>query len=483
MHKKHKRVIVWMRRALRVQDNTPLSAAIQDAVDVIPVFCLGDERRYQEPTIRRQFLRALVRGCDENLRKVGSRLLIRSGPPEEQIPAAVRACGADAVYAVRVYDTPALKRDAKIGAALRNAGVEFVTFKDSVLFEGSEILSRTGSPYKVYTPYKNAWLSRLPDVPPVLPRIRTLRAPAAIPGELSLDRFAGFENVKEGFGETHALINLRAFVNRKIQSYGQRRDFPAEEGTSRLSPFLANGAISIRTVFHAALQSRAAEAPTVRQNIDVFLNELIWREFYYQILHHFPAVLQGAFRSELNDVAWRDDRVKFEAWCNGQTGYPVVDAGMRQLNQEGWMHNRARMIVASFLTKDLHISWQWGEKYFFDRLTDADLASNNGGWQWTAGTGTDASPWFRIFNPVLQGEKFDPEGAFVLRYLPELAGVPKRWIHKPWMLQQSGKMKKAVSGPSYPGPIVDHAEARSTTLELYRSASGESGSRSVKGRS
>jgi deoxyribodipyrimidine photo-lyase len=289
--------------------------------------------------------------------------------------------------------------------------------------------------------------------------------------------------VKEGFDETHAMKNLRAFVNRKIQSYGQQRDFPAEEGTSRLSSFLANGAISIRTVFHAALQARAAEPPKVRQNIDVFLNELIWREFYYQILHHFPAVLQGAFRSELNDVAWRNDPVKFEAWCNGQTGYPVVDAAMRQLNQEGWMHNRARMIVASFLTKDLHISWQWGEKYFFDRLTDADLASNNGGWQWTAGTGTDASPWFRIFNPVLQGEKFDPEGAFVLRYLPELAGVPIRWIHKPWMLQESGKMKKAVSGPSYPGPIVDHAEARSTTLELYRSASGESGPRPVKGRS
>jgi deoxyribodipyrimidine photo-lyase len=469
-----------MRRALRVQDNTPLSAAIQNAEEVIPVFCLREDPHYR--TIRRQFLSGLVRDCDSNLRKAGSRLFIRSGRPEEEIPAAVQAWEADAVYAVRVYDRPSLQTDAKIAASLRNAGAEFVVFKDAVLFEGSEILSRTGNPYKVFTPYKNAWLLRLHDIPPVLPHVRVLKTPASLPGEISLDRFPGVDRAQEGFGETLAMKNLRAFANRKIRSYGVNRDFPAEEGTSRLSPFLANGAISIRTVFQATFGARASGGKSVRQNVDVFLNELVWREFYYQILHNFPGVLQGSFRTELNGVAWRNDPVKFDAWCNGNTGYPIVDAAMRQLNQEGWMHNRARMIAASFLTKDLHINWQWGEKYFFDHLIDADLASNNGGWQWTAGTGTDASPWFRIFNPVLQGEKFDPEGAYVLRYLPELAGVPKQWIHKPWMLPKHGKMKELRSVTAYPRPIVDHAVARAMSLTLYRSALGEVDPRTGKRR-
>jgi deoxyribodipyrimidine photo-lyase len=481
MVKQHKRVIVWMRRALRAQDNTPLRAAVQDADEVIPLFCLRDEPQYRENTVRRQFLRGLLRDCDTNLQRIGSRLFIRAGDPEDEIPAAAHAYGAEAVYAVRVYDMPTIQRDTRIASALKKVGSEFVTVKDSVLFEGPEILSRNGSPYKIFTPYRRAWLSRLSDVPPAFPHLRSVMSPKRASGALSLDRFAGFKGIDSGLGETRALRNLHAFVEGALLKYKEKRDFPGAEGTSHLSPYLANGAISIRTVFRTVRAVRETADRTARESIDVFLSELIWREFYYQILHHFPYVLFRAFRSELEGIAWSNDHTRFVAWRNGRTGYPIIDAAMQQLNTEGWMHNRARMIVASFLTKDLHINWQWGEKYFLERLIDADLACNNGGWQWAAGTGTDASPWFRIFNPVLQGEKFDPDGVYVRRYVPELAHIPERWIHKPWLLA-AGKQRsfEFVPGKSYPQPIVDHNVARGIALQLYRTVGKRRSPTSIK---
>lgn len=481
MAKDHKRIIVWMRRALRAQDNTPLRAAVQDADEVIPLFCLRDAPRYRENTVRRQFLRALLRDCDTNLRRIGSRLFICAGDPEKEIPAAVRNSGAGALYAVRVYDSPTIERDVRIASALRKFGAEFVRFKDAVLFEGPEILSQNGSPYRIFTPYRRAWLSRLSDVPPVLPHLRSATSPTRASGTHPLDRFAGFRGIDSGRGETLALKSLHAFIDDAVLNYKEKRDFPGTEGTSRLSPFLANGAISIRTVFWTLRAARETADRNARESIDVFLSELVWREFYYQILHHFPFVLFRAFRNELDAVAWVDDPTHFTAWRNGRTGYPIVDAAMRQLNSEGWMHNRARMIVASFLTKDLHINWQWGEKYFLERLIDADLACNNGGWQWVAGTGTDASPWFRIFNPVLQGEKFDPDGAYVRRYVPELAHVPERWIHKPWLLKrEKQRSSECIPGTSYPRPIVDHNVARRITLQLYRTVRKRTPPASIK---
>jgi deoxyribodipyrimidine photo-lyase len=262
---------------------------------------------------------------------------------------------------------------------------------------------------------------------------------------------------------------LRHFLKDGLRRYRERRDYPGLDGTSRLSPFLAAGALSIRSVFHAVREAQKEESGEARTTIETFLSELIWREFYYQVLLHFPHVVRESFREEFNDIPWSVNRRHFAAWCNGQTGYPIVDAAMHQLQQEGWMHNRARMIVASFLTKDLHLNWQWGEKYFFDALVDADIASNNGGWQWTAGTGTDASPWFRIFNPVLQGEKFDPEGTYVRRYIPELLNVPAGVIHRPWVLSRADQLAiGCVLGKNYPLPLVRHEEQRKAALTFYR---------------
>jgi deoxyribodipyrimidine photo-lyase len=253
------------------------------------------------------------------------------------------------------------------------------------------------------------------------------------------------------------------------------RDLPGIDGTSRLSAHLANGTISIRTVYHA-VKERADRAPEKEhESIAIFINELIWREFYYQILANFPFAVDGAFREEFRSLRWSENREHFRAWAEGRTGYPIVDAAMRQLRSEGWMHNRARMIVASFLTKDLHIDWRRGEQHFFDHLIDADIASNNGGWQWTAGTGTDASPWFRIFNPVLQGEKFDPDGAYVRRYVPELSRLPANAIQKPWVLSPTEqKAAGCILGAEYPERIVRHEEERLVTLELYKNPRGSS---------
>ena len=262
---------------------------------------------------------------------------------------------------------------------------------------------------------------------------------------------------------------LRSFIAAGAAQYDTRRDLPGVDGTSRLSPYLAVGAVSIRRVFHAAWEARAAAPAARRTGFTTFINELVWREFYYQILVHFPHVIHAPFRPEFAGIPWSTDEKSFQRWKDGTTGYPIVDAAMRQLRTEGWMHNRARMIVASFLTKDLHINWQWGEKYFFGTLTDADHASNNGGWQWTAGTGTDASPWFRIFNPLLQGKKFDPAGAYVRRYVPELARFSDAVIHEPWTAnRQEQEAAGCVIGRGYPAPMVDHAEARARTMAIYR---------------
>jgi deoxyribodipyrimidine photo-lyase len=256
-----------------------------------------------------------------------------------------------------------------------------------------------------------------------------------------------------------------------MHQYKARRDLPGVDGTSRLSPHLSVGTISPRKVYWAARSAAERSEPAAKAGIDTYVSELIWREFYYQILSNFPFVQRESFKEELRTIRWRKNESRFARWTSGTTGYPIVDAAMRQLNSEGWMHNRTRMIVASFLTKDLHLNWQEGERYFFDRLVDADVAANNGGWQWTAGTGTDASPWFRIFNPVNQGKKFDPEGVYVRRYVPELSSVPNALIHEPWkMSRQDQEACRCRIGRDYPAPVVDHGEQRILTMELYKTS-------------
>jgi deoxyribodipyrimidine photo-lyase len=469
--KTHRRILVWMRRAIRVEDNTPLWQALQDAEEVIPLLVLRDSAAYRTDTPRRRFLRGAIAGLDRRLRDRGTQLHVRVGRPEDQIPAAAAAYGADAVYAARVYDAPALEREARLARDLQRLGVAFVMVKDRVLREGKEIQNAAGSPYKVFTPYKKIWLAAGDDVPRVLPALQNIRQVPLAEGSIPLSSMPGFGDVAPGGGESDALDRLRVFTRSGIRRYNALRDLPGVDGTSRLSAHLSVGTISPRKVYWAARRAGEQSEPGGKAGIDTFVGELIWREFYYQILSNFPFVQRESFKLDMRTIRWRKSESMFTRWASGMTGYPIVDAAMRQLNSEGWMHNRARMIVASFLTKDLHLHWQEGERYFFGRLIDADVASNNGGWQWTAGTGTDASPWFRIFNPVSQGKKFDPEGVYVRRYVPELASVPAALIHEPWhMSRQDQEACKCRIGRDYPAPMVDHGEQRLLTMELYKTS-------------
>lgn len=460
------RVIVWFRRALRTDDNPALWHAVHDASSVVPLLCLSEDPSYARVTPRREFVRDAIIGLDASLRKAGTHLHCRMGSPETELPAAVQAYRADAVYAVALHDPASLERDARIEHGLRSVGVPFVRFPDRVLRGAGEVLTGSGTPFRVYTPYKNAWMAGADDVAPAVNAPRRIDPVPPADGTTDL-RSSGWPGAEGGASGGPA--RLRSFIATGAAHYDARRDLPGVDGTSRLSPYLSVGAVSIRRVFHAARGARAAVPAARRKGFDTFINELIWREFYYQILAHFPHVMQAPFRPEFAGIPWSTDEQAFQRWKDGTTGFPIVDAAMRQLRAEGWMHNRARMIVASFLTKDLHINWQWGEKYFFGALTDADHASNNGGWQWTAGTGTDASPWFRIFNPLLQAKKFDPAGAYVRRYVPELARFSDAAIHEPWTTnRQEQEAAGCIIGRGYPAPMVDHAEARARTMAIYR---------------
>ncbi len=335
-------------------------------------------------------------------------------------------------------------------------------------------LKDEGEPYTVFTPYSRRWRSFGP-----LTRADLLPAPATIrtPPDVGSEPLPAVPQLPAGVpflpGEGEAKRRLGAFVGGEtapVFDYGQKRDLPAEDATAQLSPYLRFGMISARLAAVGAYEAIArAPTATAQKGAEVWLNELIWREFYIGILHHFPHVQQGSFRPAYDQIQWRNDPAEFAAWCAGRTGYPLVDAAMRQLAATGWMHNRTRMVVASFLVKDLLIDWRWGEGWFMQQLVDGDPAANNGGWQWTAGTGTDAAPYFRVFNPVAQGQKFDPTGAYVRRWAPELQQAPAQFIHAPWEMPRSEQLKaRCVIGVDYPAPIVDHAFARERVLMAYQ---------------
>jgi deoxyribodipyrimidine photo-lyase len=461
------RVIVWFRRALRTDDHPALLQALHDAPSVVPLLCLSDDPSYAVLTQRRRFLRNTIASLDASLRTAGTMLHVRTGDPEIALPAAAREYGAEAVYAVTLSDPGSIARDARIERALNDLHVPFVRLPDRVLRGPHEVLTGSRTPFRVYTPYRNAWMAGAEEIAPPAAAPKRIAPVELAAGSCDLDRLGWETSDRGGAKEAHA--RLRTFIAGSAVKYATMRDLPGTDGTSKLSAYLAVGAISIRRVFHAAREASAEASVAARKGIDTFINELVWREFYYQVLVHWPHAIAGPFRPEFADIPWSHDETAFRRWQEGATGYPIVDAAMRQLRDEGWMHNRARMIVASFLTKDLHLHWQWGERYFFSMLTDADVASNNGGWQWTAGTGTDASPWFRIFNPVLQGKKFDPDGTYVRRYVPELVRIPVAAIHDPWRLdRQEQEAAGCVIGRHYPAPMVDHAEARARTLAIYR---------------
>lgn len=461
------RFVHWFRNDLRLRDNTALVSAAVRADELIPVFVfdphlLGD---LSGDAPRLRFLADSVRQLALDLERRGSRLVVRYGDPVAEIPRLLQQSRASVLTFNRDYTPYARRRDAAVATAARRVGVRPEDFKDRVVFESDEVRTRSGGAFRVYTPYRRAWLARFqldPPIPARAPRLPPF--PATLdpgkPVDIRLARAAtGAVNLPAA-GEAAARRRLRRFLDKGLRDYGPQRDLPAADGTSRLSPYLRFGALSARQCIHEAL--RRAVEPDEVTGAHRWLDELVWREFYCALLADEPRLLHEPWRLEYASVQWDDDEPSFAAWCAGRTGYPFVDAAMRQLMQTGWMHNRARMVAASFLVKDLLIDWRRGEDLFMQRLVDGDPASNSGGWQWVASTGTDAQPYFRVFNPVAQGERFDPEGAYVRRYVPELSKLADRFVHRPW---------EADSAPrDYPPPIVVHERQRRIALERFRAA-------------
>ena len=459
--------LVWFRFDLRLADNPALTAAVERGEPVIPVFVWSpaEEGKWVAGAASRWWLHQSLQSLDAGLRRCGSRLIVRREPTLKTLRELIVRTRADAVFWNRRYEPAIVSRDQTIQKKLQDSGVTVHTFNTALLFEPDTIRTTAGKPFQVFTPFWRTCLkSREPAAP--LPAPRRLQGPkrwpvsvpvTALELEPEIDWAGGLRTAWTP-GEPGARAALRRFINDGLCGYAADRDRPDVAGTSRLSPHLHFGEIGPRQVWDAMRSGVAGP----------YLRQLGWREFAHHLLVHFPQTPDQPLRPEYDRFPWRDDGKLLRVWQRGRTGYPIVDAGMRELWTTGWMHNRVRMIVGSFLVKDLLIPWQRGAKWFWDTLVDADLANNTLGWQWTAGCGADAAPFFRLFNPVGQGERFDPEGAYVRRWVPELAEVPARWIHRPWqapvtVLRDAG----IVLGKDYPKPIVDHAAARERALRAF----------------
>jgi deoxyribodipyrimidine photo-lyase len=457
-----------------MRDNRALRKALEGGGEVIPLFIMDPtllESDFVSP-MRLDFMRAGLAELDKGLRQAGSRLVIRTGQPSDVLEQLIHEHEISAVYAEADYSPYARRRDRAVSQR-----VPLMRHPGLTIQPVDAVLKADGDAYVVYSPYRRRWKSLSPPVAADL-----LDAPQQIPTpeDVESEELPELENAWDSMpkaGEEAAIETLKAFAegpDAPIKRYGSQRDMLAVDGTSRLSPYLRFGMLSAKRAFVAGREAmRRASHVQEEESASAWVDELLWREFYLSILYHFPRVRGGSFRQEYQAIEWLNDQGAFEAWCHGQTGYPVVDAGMRQLKATGWMHNRARMIVASFLVKDLLIDWRWGERWFMRHLIDGDPASNNGGWQWTAGTGTDAAPYFRIFNPVLQGEKYDPEGKYIRGWVPELAAVPEQFLHTPW--DMPGEVQRelgCVIGEHYPERIVDHGWARDRTMAAYKAVKG-----------
>ncbi|MBL0142272.1 MAG: deoxyribodipyrimidine photo-lyase [Betaproteobacteria bacterium] len=466
--------LFWFRRDLRDEDNAGLHYALASSRRVYCVFVFDREILDALPSRqdrRVEFIHDCVGELRAALRARGGELIAIHGRSREEIPALASRLGVTAVFANEDYEPAAVSRDAAVEQALAAAGRRLHLAKDHAIFARDEVLTQAGGHFAVFTPYKRAWLVKVDDFylkaypvaryAPRLARPRFTTIPPTL-GKMGFEPSPGTDDfAPPGMSGARRLF---ADFEARMSHYASARDFPAVQGVSRLSVHNRFGTISIRQLARAARQAPGDGAAT-------WLSELIWRDFYFQILWHHPHAATGAYRREYDAIHWPGTEEHHAAWCEARTGFPIVDAAMRQINATGWMHNRLRMIVASFLVKDLLLDWRRGEKYFADHLIDFDLAANNGGWQWAASTGCDAQPYFRIFNPVSQSERFDPEGRFIRRFLPELAHVPGRFIHAPWTMglfeqQACG----CVIGRDYPAPIVDHAAQRVRALALFKAA-------------
>jgi deoxyribodipyrimidine photo-lyase len=456
--------IHWFRRDLRVTDNTALTAAVSRHESVVPAYIVSEwkERHRWTGAPRQEFLCGCIASLAANLKSKGGRLIIRRQDADKALEKLVRETGAEAIYYNRDPDPYGRAMEKRIESASRRLGVAVHAHKDHALHEREEILTGADEPFRVFTPYARAW-SKLEKAKPGR-AISRLRTPPEISSEplptLSTWRLASGAEILQP-GESAARRRLSRFLDGPIFSYGGLRDIPASEGTSRLSQDLRHGTLSIREIFSKCREVSETATATQRRSIEIFINELIWREFYFQALWHWPELLEREFLPERRGMQWASGGEPLERWREGQTGFPIVDAGMRQLNATGFMHNRVRMIVAMFLTKDLHIDWRSGEQWFMQRLVDGEIASNNGGWQWSASTGADAAPYFRIQNPWLQTRRYDPDGDYIKRWVPELRDVPAVKFAAP-------PTPGLALAKGYPHPVVDHAVERDRALEMYR---------------
>lgn len=469
--------ILWLRRDLRLTDNPALNEAVATCERVLPLYIQapGEESPWEPGAASDWWLHHSLAALDQSLRQRGSRLAIERGESLETLSRVAEEVCATRVFWNRLYDPATRERDARVKVALREQGLECRSHKAALLFEPWEVRTGAGEPYKVYSAFWRRCAPGLKDLDPVDAPERLPPAPELASRDLTslglLPRAPWDQGLRERWqpGDAAALARARSFVTQGLARYGEHRDLPAIAGTSSLSPYLHFGEIGPRQVLaliseqHGDLRGPGAEP---------FVREILWREFAYHLLYHFPATTDQPLDPRFTRFHWREDRdgVLLRTWERGRTGVPLVDAGMRELWRTGWMHNRVRMVVASFLTKNLRRPWQDGARWFWDTLVDADLASNTLGWQWSAGCGADAAPYFRIFNPVRQGERFDPEGAYVRRWCPELDRLPAKYIHQPWAAPTSVLEGAGVRlGLDYPHPVVDLSRSRTEALEAFES--------------
>ncbi len=465
MNKKYNNSLVWFRRDLRDYDHAALSHALQESKQVFCIFIFDKEildALKNKEDRRVEFIWESIKELKESLIQKKSDLIVMHSLASDAISHVIDKFKIEAIYINRDYEPQAIKRDEEIKNIAIKKNVDFYDFKDQVVFEKDEILTALEKTYTVFTPYKNNYLKKLSqttiprfDIEPFIENLAQFKSDPLLSLEDMGFKKTNLHQIKIRTGMTGGKLLVEDFKER-IALYKKTRDFPAIKGVSYLSVHLRFGTLSIRQLFRLTQESFSEGAET-------WLNELIWREFYFQTLFHRPDVALGrAFKKDYESIAFENNRGYFKGWTEGQTGFPIVDAAMRQLNQTGFMHNRLRMITASFLVKDLLVDWRWGEAYFAEKLIDFDLSANNGGWQWAASTGCDAQPWFRIFNPITQSLRFDPQGKFIKKYVPELDNCGDDEIHSPWLSQNTNKI-------NYPKPIVDHATQRIKALALYKS--------------
>jgi deoxyribodipyrimidine photo-lyase len=475
------KALMWFRNDLRLDDNPALNFAAENFAEVVPVYIFSPEEEAEWPlgAASRWWLHHSLEALSRSIQGQGGSLrVLRSGSSLEALERLCAETQARTIVWNRRYEPHARKRDERLEAHFLKNGFDTKSFNSQLLWEPGEVMGQVQKPYQVFGAfYRRAMALDAPSRPRSLSkRLKWSRSKIDTPPAMAslelLPRIAWAEEFSSFFdpGEKGADKSLKNFLRASASSYQSDRDFPSKDGTSKLSAHLHFGEIGIRRVWHEILKKEeSASSKVVRDNLAFYRRELVWREFAAQLLFHFPHTATEPLREAFRDFPWVEDSKLLKLWQKGQTGYPIVDAGMRELWRTGMMHNRVRMIVASFLVKDLRISWVEGARWFWDTLVDADLANNSMGWQWAGGCGADAAPYFRIFNPTLQGEKFDPDGVYVRRWVPELAQLDKRWIHKPWMAPPEALLKAKVElGTSYPSRIVDHALARDAALKAFK---------------